>query len=281
MTDDLLAQSFERLLQEHCTPAHVRDIENGGPADALWTAVEQSGFLDALIPEEKGGAGLALRDVFPLAVLCGRYAVPVPVSETMVAGAIYVAASQEAPEGPVTDWEKVPFKTADVRRATGAAIAAALLVGAMERAFEITVAFANDRTQFGRPIGKFQAVQQQISVMAEQTFAAKWQLNWVLPLRTGCLIPCWPPSPRPGPVKPPCSSAPTPMRFTGPSEQPKNMICSCSPAVFMQGAQPLAQNPTGTGLSVKRFWPQARTAFWTTFGISYQPERFVILTFCR
>ena len=173
MTDDLLGQSFERLLQEHCTPAHVRDIENGGPADALWTAIEQSGFLDALIPEEKGGAGLALRDVFPLAVLCGRYAVPVPVAETILARAIYVAASQEVPVGPVTNWDQVPFETVDIRRSTGAAIAAALLVGAMERAFEITVAFANDRTQFGRPIGKFQAVQQQISVMAEQTFAAK------------------------------------------------------------------------------------------------------------
>jgi acyl-CoA dehydrogenase len=173
MTDDLLANSFERLLQEHCTPAQVREIENGGSSDALWTEIEQSGFLDALVGEEKGGAGLTLPDVFSLVLLCGRYAVPVPVAQAMVGRAAYVAAGEEVPKGPITSWDEVPFETAELRRSTGAAITAAEMVGAMERAFEITVDFANDRTQFGRPIGKFQAVQQQISVIAEQTFAAK------------------------------------------------------------------------------------------------------------
>jgi acyl-CoA dehydrogenase len=36
-----------------------------------------------------------------------------------------------------------------------------------------TVTFANQREQFGRPIGKFQAVQHQLAVMAEQVTAAR------------------------------------------------------------------------------------------------------------
>jgi len=55
----------------------------------------------------------------------------------------------------------------------GALMTATLMAGAMQRVLEATLAFANDRAQFGKAIGKFQAVQQQLSVMAEQVFAAR------------------------------------------------------------------------------------------------------------
>jgi acyl-CoA dehydrogenase len=54
----------------------------------------------------------------------------------------------------------------------GAALHAALLSGAMSRVFEMTLQYANDRSQFGKSIGKFQAIQHQISVMAEHVAAA-------------------------------------------------------------------------------------------------------------
>jgi acyl-CoA dehydrogenase len=54
----------------------------------------------------------------------------------------------------------------------GALMRAAQMAGAMERALDLSTRYANDRVQFGRPIGKFQAVQQQLALAAEEVAAA-------------------------------------------------------------------------------------------------------------
>lgn len=48
-----------------------------------------------------------------------------------------------------------------------------LIAGAADRVFEMTLAHANQREQFGKPIGRFQALQQQISEVAELVFGAR------------------------------------------------------------------------------------------------------------
>jgi acyl-CoA dehydrogenase len=57
-------------------------------------------------------------------------------------------------------------------RAVGAALRAQQIAGALERVTAMTTQYAMDRTQFGRPIGKFQAVQQSLAVLAGQAAAA-------------------------------------------------------------------------------------------------------------
>jgi acyl-CoA dehydrogenase len=54
----------------------------------------------------------------------------------------------------------------------GALFRAAQMSGAMEAALTLSIRYANDRVQFGRPIAKFQAIQQQLALLAEQTAAA-------------------------------------------------------------------------------------------------------------
>ena len=207
-----LIDPFARLIEDICTPAAIREIEQGGDTAAMWNAFLESGFLDALVAEESGGAGLSLSDAAPLIALLGRHAVPLPVGDTMVARALLAAAGVEAPEGPIaiaTGAGAAPFAAVASHILSGtpdapvvspakveptgvphdggayvsgldgkalrpiAAVLRALLIsGAAERVMEMTVAYANERVQFGKPIGKQQAVQQQLSVLAEQAVAA-------------------------------------------------------------------------------------------------------------
>jgi acyl-CoA dehydrogenase len=60
----------------------------------------------------------------------------------------------------------------DLLYCLGALCRAAQMAGALEASLALTVQYANDRVQFGRPIGKFQAIQQQLAQFAEQVAAA-------------------------------------------------------------------------------------------------------------
>lgn len=57
-------------------------------------------------------------------------------------------------------------------RARGALARSLAMVGALERVLELSVRYAGERVQFGRPIGRFQAVQQEIAVLAGEVAAA-------------------------------------------------------------------------------------------------------------
>ena len=60
----------------------------------------------------------------------------------------------------------------DALRALGAVMRSAQMAGALQSVLETTVQYAQERVQFGRPIGRFQAVQQNLAVLAGQTAAA-------------------------------------------------------------------------------------------------------------
>jgi acyl-CoA dehydrogenase len=64
-----------------------------------------------------------------------------------------------------------PVEASQVR-ALGAVMRSAQMAGALQRILEESVRYANERVQFGRPIGRFQAVQQSLALLAGHAAAA-------------------------------------------------------------------------------------------------------------
>lgn len=153
MEASAILEPFERMLADLFPPERVGAIDAGETGAAEWAAVEASGFLDALAPEGAGGAGLSLAEVVPLFMALGRHAVPLPIAEAMLERA-------------------APVHAFDGECAT-ALLRAAQIAGAADRVLAISVAYANDRVQFGKPIGRQQAVQQQLAVMAQHVVAVR------------------------------------------------------------------------------------------------------------
>lgn len=230
MDTNALLGPFCQMLDAIATPEAVRAIERGSSAAPMWDEFVASGFLDALVAEADGGAGLHLAEVGPLWQALGRYAVPLPVAETMVARAMIAAAGAQIPDGAIafatsgagaealvpfgrtarhvmidrgdnlvlaqatpermretgvfadTDaWmtfgdiatEQTMARPTDGLRPVAALIRAALIAGAAARLLEMSVGYANERVQFGKPIGRQQALQQNLAVMAEDAVSSR------------------------------------------------------------------------------------------------------------
>lgn len=204
---------FARLLESACPPEANRSIEAGQDWQGAWAEIAQSGFLDALVPEEQGGAGLSLAGATPLFALIGARAVALPIAETMIARGLLSNAGLSAPDGPIVlATDRAPTQLALVAthaltgepgtpeliaivspeptgafhdlnsiivgatpglRPLAAILRAQLIAGALAELLNMTASYANERSQFGKPIGRQQAVQQQLAVLAEQAAAAR------------------------------------------------------------------------------------------------------------
>jgi len=249
--DPMIVETVERLLDAACDAAAIAAVERGEPATGVWQALAGSGIDRAWLPEAAGGIDASLADVCAIVRLAGRFAAPVPLADTLLAGHL-LAAAGAAPEAgmlalslaPVTGADlalengrisgarpRVPFArhsvalvlhldtgdgerlavvapdrarietrqnlagepldtlhldavepaalhpmpagwSADALRLAGALLRAQAMTGALERILAMSVQYAQEREAFGRPIAKFQAVQQNLAVLAGEVAAA-------------------------------------------------------------------------------------------------------------
>ncbi len=232
---ELLRDTVEGLLAEHCTPERVAAAAGTGWDAALWQALEGTGLTLAGSPEEAGGSGGDLASAADIAVAAGAAAAPVPLAETLAAGMLLARAGLAIPPGPLTvaaaagrgaalhrgaalrrvpygrlattvaagsgpggDWLAViapssrvrpgrnlageprdevepgadaevhdaPAGTADYARRLRRLFRSLLIAGAAQRALELTVTYVQEREQFGRPLARLPAVQQELARMA-------------------------------------------------------------------------------------------------------------------
>jgi hypothetical protein len=129
-----------------------------------WPALIASGFLDLLTSD-----GATLDGLFDIALECGRRPNPPRIVETILARLRDPAAVDIA--DPETSLVETGV-AAELAHALASAAAAAQMVGAMQALLEMTIDYAGTRQQFGRPIAKFQAIQQQLATAVEEVHAA-------------------------------------------------------------------------------------------------------------
>jgi acyl-CoA dehydrogenase len=250
-SDNIVAETATRIFADLADPQTINRAPDTSWKQTLWRALSEAGLTLAWVPEQQGGAGATLNEGFAILGVAGRYAVPVPLAETLIAGWLLAHAGIEAPAGAITvaptrprdrvtlnadgtlsglsrgipfakdskhiavvaagdrstaiallktedcrvtegqnlagdGFDTVTFeRTKAIRSAQAAAgfDASALMLmgatvrsvqaaGALETILSLSVRYANERVAFERPIGKFQAVQQNLARLAGETAAA-------------------------------------------------------------------------------------------------------------
>lgn len=250
----MIGESVQRLFSDNIDAALLRNIDAGQWPAELWQLLDDAGLPLALCTAEAGGSDVQWSDVYPVLAGIGRWSVPLPLAETMIAAALLDRAGMPVPQGPITiaeaglatrvvgveekisgvlhgvAWARacgyalvpiagasgahqlalVNLRGAGVRVVPGANMAgeprdelrldavtvdalfdnplpaleqplfvlgamarSAMLVGALERALELTVQYTNERVQFGKPLSKNQVIQHGLAVAASEMVAAK------------------------------------------------------------------------------------------------------------
>ena len=243
---EILGETVTRLFADRCTKDLLEKCDGGEWPTELWAVVEEKGLTRPLLPEDKGGVDAGWQAVYVILYAAGRFAAPIPLAETILAGWLLDQAGMEIPDGVlsiVPDSEDISisgemisggainvpwarradylvgicggdggvsvfcapstsFKanvdhniareprdevffdgnvvkgtppgefTVETIQLYGALVRAGQMAGALERIVEDTLQYTADRTQFGKPIGKFQVIQQNLAMTAAEVAAA-------------------------------------------------------------------------------------------------------------
>jgi acyl-CoA dehydrogenase len=98
----MVAESAARIFADLADPQTVNRTKDAGWKTPLWDALSEAGLPLAWVPESLGGSGASLADGFAVLGVAGRFALAVPLAETLAAGWLLMRAGLQAPAGPMT-----------------------------------------------------------------------------------------------------------------------------------------------------------------------------------
>jgi acyl-CoA dehydrogenase len=102
MPDSIIVDTATKIFQNLCEADTINKAEKGEWPTALWDALEESYLPLTWVPDDLGGAGAEIADGFAVLRVAGRFAAPVPIAETLLAGWLLAQAGIESPPGPMT-----------------------------------------------------------------------------------------------------------------------------------------------------------------------------------
>jgi alkylation response protein AidB-like acyl-CoA dehydrogenase len=98
----IVTDTAARIFADLADPQTINHAKDGSWREPLWRALSEAGLTLAWVPEEFGGAGADLADGFEILQVAGRFASPIPLAETLLAGWLLARAGLKAPAGAMT-----------------------------------------------------------------------------------------------------------------------------------------------------------------------------------
>ena len=100
--DPLLIDATTKIFEDLSDPQTLNSATTSDWRSALWSALEESGLTLAWVPTDNGGSGASLADGFSILELAGKFAVPIPLGETLLAGWLLSKSDLDCPSGMMT-----------------------------------------------------------------------------------------------------------------------------------------------------------------------------------
>jgi acyl-CoA dehydrogenase len=98
----IVADSAARIFADLADPQTINRARDESWKAALWRTLTDAGLTLAWVPEQHGGSGASLDEGFEVLGVAGRFAAPVPLAETMLAGWLLARAGISSAPGPMT-----------------------------------------------------------------------------------------------------------------------------------------------------------------------------------
>jgi acyl-CoA dehydrogenase len=100
--ENIVAQTAERIFGDLADAQTINRDKKDGWKAPLWQALSEAGLPLSWVAEEYGGSGASLAEGFAVLSAAGRFAIGVPLAETMLAGWLLSQARIASPGGEMT-----------------------------------------------------------------------------------------------------------------------------------------------------------------------------------
>jgi acyl-CoA dehydrogenase len=101
-SENIVAETAERIFADLADAQTINNDKDGRWKAPLWQALTDAGLPLSWVPEDCDGSGASLAEGFSVLSSAGRFALAVPLAETMLAGWLLAQAKIASPEGAMT-----------------------------------------------------------------------------------------------------------------------------------------------------------------------------------
>lgn len=101
-SENIVAETAEKIFSDLADAQTINNDKKDGWKAPLWQALSEAGLPLSWVPDDCGGSGASLAEGFSVLSAAGRFAIAVPLAETMLAGWLLSQAKMTSPDGAMT-----------------------------------------------------------------------------------------------------------------------------------------------------------------------------------